>query len=453
MSLARFASINSPWSRALLYLLVAATLGTAGYLLAERQAFLRGATINFVVSDGRGYYAYLPAVVIDHTLDVSNQYCNHWGEDFTPQLLEHRTERGYAIDKYPIGLALTLCPAFVGAHAGACIAYARTGEARFTPDGYSPVYQVTLYVFILALGLATMLLIDRALVRHLGCHPAAAMGAVLAFWAGSHYSWYYFREPMMAHIVSTFWVTLSICLSLRLMDDADAGQLRKALVPALGFAACMAIVCRPTNLFIVPVLGLAAWKLARRRSAAGGRSGQILLWEAIFHTPWFLGLIPLLLQLGLWRWTSGHWLFYSYGEEGFYWSRPALCKTLFSTKHGLFVWSPLLLLSALGMIWRWRQLGQVRGAVAALLLSAGGLWYLNSAWHCWWFGWAFGARAFLELALLFTFGLACAFEHVGSARPGFRRAVIYAVAVAVLYNYVLMSLYAAGSIPREGYWF
>jgi hypothetical protein len=150
---------------------------------------------------------------------------------------------------------------------------------------------------------------------------------------------------------------------------------------------------------------------------------------------------------------SGHWLFYSYGEEGFHWNQPKLWSTLFSTRHGLFIWSPLLLLSAIGIAWRCQRLADTRWLVAAMLASAACLWYVNSAWHCWWFGWAFGGRAFLELALVFTFGLACAFEQISAARPAVRRPVIYAIAAAVLYNYILMSLYAARTIPTDGYWF
>ena len=50
---------------------------------------------NFVVSDGRGYYVYLPSLVIDGDLDFANQIREHWDTDFRPELLQDRTERGY----------------------------------------------------------------------------------------------------------------------------------------------------------------------------------------------------------------------------------------------------------------------------------------------------------------------------------------------------------------------
>ena len=154
---------------------------------------------------------------------------------------------------------------------------------------------------------------------------------------------------------------------------------------------------------------------------------------------------------------TGHLISNGYApHEGFNWLHPALWQTLLSTRHGLFTWSPMLILSAVGVgIALWRKPNSAPGGelLVALLFSAVLLWYVNSAWRDWWFGWSFGNRAFLELAVLFALGLASLVEKVADARPTLRRAVVYVSAVAVLYNYVLMSLYAARYIPPDGYWF
>jgi hypothetical protein len=81
------------------------------------------------------------------------------------------------------------------------------------------------------------------------------------------------------------------------------------------------------------------------------------------------------------------------------------------------------------------------------------LWYANSSWECWWFGDAFGGRAFLELGSFFVLGLAGAFEAARTARPWPRRALVAFVAAALVYQTVLMGLYIGHRIPRGDYLF
>ncbi len=130
--------------------------------------------------------------------------------------------------------------------------------------------------------------------------------------------------------------------------------------------------------------------------------------------------------------------------------RPALWQTLFSFNHGLLLWSPLLLLALAGLLGRLRERGP-DGLLVCALLGMGVLWYCNSAWHMWWFGAAFGARAFVELSGLFALGLAFRIERVWSA-PGRGRRLGQAafVLLAIGYNWALMWLYFKRYIPHEG---
>ncbi len=114
--------------------------------------------------------------------------------------------------------------------------------------------------------------------------------------------------------------------------------------------------------------------------------------------------------------------------------------------HGLFFWSPLLMPAAVGLLWLIVQ--RRDGWLVCALASAGTLWYLNSAWHCWWFGHAFGGRAFLELAGFFALGMAGVLEGVAALGAPARRLVAGAVGAAVGYQFVLMGLYVMAAIPR-----
>src|SRR4029079_10037762 len=99
---------------------------------------------------------------------------------------------------------------------------------------------------------------------------------------------------------------------------------------------------------------------------------------------------------------------------------------LFGWHKGIFIWSPLLFAAAAGLLLAFRHASARprREIVVCWLAGAAILWYLNSAWWCWGFGWSFGARAFLELAGMFVLGLALLFEWlppaVGSAANAVR---------------------------------
>jgi len=413
-------------------------LSLALYLLALGLVSLKE-DFDFVVSDGRGYYAYLSSLVIDGDLDFENQIQNHWGADFTPELLETKTPLGRVANKYSIGLSLTLAPSFLLAHVSTLAMHAIIPSPQFAPDGYSLLYQLFNLAILLGLGTTTLWLIDRMLVEHFATQPRAAFFGVLLYWLGSNYAYYYFREPFMIHLSSAFWVTLVVFLSLE--SKPGRGPTAASGLVFVGFAAAMAVVCRPTNAllvlpFLIPALFAPRW--ARRLSLLA------------------LGALPpIVLQLVTWKLLWGSWLRYGYDSEGFvYWSSPYLWSTLFSSKQGLFFWSPILLLSVWGLVVAWREGSAerrwllVRFAVGFVLL-----WYLNSSWHIWSFGDAFGGRAFLELSALFTFGLAWCVEGAAGLTMPRRWAVWGLIALSVAHSYVMMALYIAHRIPRSGYLF
>ena len=407
---------------------------TVLFLLLAVAAVLAKREFNFVVGDGRGYYVYLPSLIVDGDLDFRNEMRAHWGPGFTPALLQDTTARGLVRNRYPVGMALTLLPSFLLAHAASSALHAATGSPRFAADGYTLFYQTAALLTVILLGLFTMILLQRWLSRFMGLPERIAVAAVLLFWVGSPYAYYYFREPLMVHVASTFWVTATLVLAGRAANrDAPVGVW---VGPALLSCFAMAVVTRPTNGFLaLPV----AWCVARNGSALLPLSWRYLV-----------AAVPLLVQLAVWRALFGAWLPYTYGNERFTWGSPALVETLWSPRHGLFVWSPLLLIAALGLGAGWRLLDAPRrGLALGLVAGSAALWYVNSSWETWWFGDAFGGRAFLELAPLFVLGLALALARLARARPAVRRVGHGLIGVSVAYSYALMLLYITNRISRS----
>jgi hypothetical protein len=389
--------------------------------LAAAKAYLGGHPFDLAVSDGRFYYAYLPSAVIDGDLDFSNQISEHWGPDFQPALLEARTPSGLVKNKYPIGLALTLSPAFLVSHVLVLMS-----RGLIAADGYSWPYQLACLAVIELMVWRILVQTDRLLTERLNIAAGPVLAGLLVVAFGTPCAYYACREPFMVHAVSAFWCTEFVAV-------AAAGNRGPAWFwPRLAFCGAMAVICRPTNIHLAPVAIAGAAQVVR---AAG-------LWRTMLCLPLAsVAFVPIGLQLMTWRLLSGHWLYYSYQEEGFNWSSPALWETLFSSRHGLFFWSPMLLIAVGGLL-RARD-----PLIRCWLLGGILLWYANSAWHCWWFGDAFGGRAFVELSGLFGIGLALSFSRWWD-RPWL---VAVLIVLAVVFNWVLMALYVSHAVPRAGY--
>lgn len=427
-------AIEKRENRRRIYALVMLISMVASLAIAEVKAHVRCLPFNLVTSDGRWYYAYLPTLVIDEDLDFSNQLRDHWGPDYRPELLENRNPRGMVDNKYTVGPALTLSPAFLVGHA-------ITSLTNLWPrDGYSFPYQFSCLAELHLISWFTLLLMDRLLVRRLGIDPRRAFLAVLLYWFGSPAIYYTFREPFMAHVPSVFWCTAIVVIVFRLSAQLARRQPDARTLATLGFSAAMAVICRPTNVFLIPfsaALVVAAWR---------HQSMNKLL--AVLPAA-LVGILPLAVQSTIWHEQSGHWIYYSYGSEGFHWTAPALFSSLWSSRHGLFFWSPVLLLSLIGIVAKLRANWSIWAGCCAMSMLL--LWYFNSAWYCWWFGDSFGNRAYVEGGVLFTLGIGWCFQHAGN--PGslrYRAALIFGLA-AVAYSSILMALYIARLIPHDGY--
>jgi hypothetical protein len=409
--------------RSLAYAGLCLFLFSAACLIGLWSGRRSGVPFNAVRTDGQFYYVYLPSILVDGDLNFANQMEEHWGKDeFLARHLADRTPTGLIHNQFPIGFALTLVPAFLVGHIISLLSF-----GVIPADGYSWPYQVLCLAWIEFLLWRTLVRMDWILIERLRLAAAPAMLGLFVAVLGTPCGYYATREPFMVHLVSLFWCTEVVWLAV--------GPTRPPRVfwPLLGLCSAMAFVCRPTNIFIFP-LGL--YGLSRQIRERGW--SQVLAYLPLAGT----ALIPIALQMACWKILEGQWVSYSYREQGFDWTQPALFQTLFSSRHGLFVWSPIILLGVAALLWKRREPFLWCWMLGALLL-----WYANSSWYCWWFGHAFGARAFLELTGLFAIGLASLFEALGNSPK-----ITGAIAIfALSFNGVFAALYISQLIPIDGY--
>jgi hypothetical protein len=136
----------------------------------------------------------------------------------------------------------------------------------------------------------------------------------------------------------------------------------------------------------------------------------------------------------------------------FFWSEPRLWETGFSTQHGLFLWTPVVLASLAGLA----LLAIRRPAIGAPLLGAGAVsYYAVASYELWHGSSSFGNRYFVSLTPVFVIGLAAllraAHGLVSRPAPRLRWAALGAgLAVLAAWNAGLLVQWGTGMIPRQG---
>jgi hypothetical protein len=382
--------------------------------------------------DDSHYLAWLRAAVFERPFDFKETL------RLTPTLPESLKKHvlaqtspttGRVINKYGVGWALAGAPFYLAADAGLAAGRA-AGWTDAPRDGLGNPYQLALLGGQLVYAAAGLALAWR-IVRRWVPDPWALEG-VAACWLGSFLFTYQTWMLSMAHNLVFFAVCWMFWAALRLWE----GRAGPGIWWQLGLAGGLALVTRYQSAvyFIFP-----AWivfhVLRRPGSIPWAGLGGALAGGLLILTP----------QLAGWKLIYGQWIVYSYGGEGFDWFSPKILEVLFSPFHGLFYWSPLLLLSLAGFLGLLRSEPRVLWPWAATLAAT--LW-INAAWHTWWFGAAVGARAFEGCVLFFMAGTAWLL-HLASPHSWRLWALRAVLALGMAFSLILSHQVHIGKLSAE----
>ncbi len=323
-------------------------------------------------SDAAGYYVYNPIWFI-------------YGNDAAafPDSVITQTGNGFhftgnkVITKYPSGVAILQSPFFLVSHFLA-------EPLGFEADGFSRIYSMGLFIagiFYCCLGLY---LLSKFLSGRFS--PFISIAAPLLFLAGTNLFYYSIDAPGMSHVYSFFLFSVIVYLTPAITSK---GHLKHYLP----FLICiiLAVLTRPTNIMIIlfPLLYAINKRSELVKRVKLFMNNKILILAALF-----LSLLITVPQLLYWYNTTGSFITYSYGDEGFsFLTAPKILEVWFSTNNGLFTYSPLLLLSIVGMVLMMLNKNREGYLYAGMFLIIS---YIFGSWWCWWFGCSFGARSFIE---------------------------------------------------------
>ncbi|UOQ73509.1 hypothetical protein [Hymenobacter cellulosilyticus] len=373
--------------------------------------------------DVMGYYLYLPAQFIYHDLshqafvaDIMREY--NPSSSFYQAFQVPGGPEGAMVMKYTCGLAILFTPFFWLGHWAA-------GLLGYSQDGFSAPYQIAIAFGGLLYALLGLGILRRVLLRYFSDVITALVLVLLVL--GSNYLQYTVFDGAMAHNYLFTLYALLLWLTIRWHERPSIYW-----AAAIGLTLGLMILIRPTEAvaFLIPVLwGVSSVETARQKL-------QLLLrrWPDVLVLVLFvvLGVLP---QLLYWKWATGHFLFYSYQEQSFNFLRPHTYQVLFSYKKGWLLYTPLMLLALVGLVFLWRRHRSLAVPVLAYFLI--NLWIV-SAWDIWWYGGSIGQRALVQSYAVLSFPLACFL--VWLSEPG-RRVALRMAVVALIVLLVDLNLF------------
>lgn len=342
-----------------------------------------------VEGDGVGYFSYLHSALVDHDLDLTDEYAAALaaGVTLNPEHYTTRTATGLPADYFPVGPAVLAAPFY----AAALVAHPG-GRPLFGPP------------FTTAFDVASLLFGLLALAMCLRLTRSAAAVAALAL--ATPLTYYLVLQPSYSHTFSAFTVSL-FTLAWWSTRGRRGAWGWFALGVLGGLMAAVRFQDGPLLLILLLDVPAARWKAALAvPGAVAGFAPQLAVDRVLFGG--WLPQRPAGQDLAFW---PGHYL-----------------DVLFSSYHGLFVWSPVVLVAAAGV-----ALCRDRALKAACAFAFLVEVVLNGAAPDWWGGYAFGARRFLDLLPFMAVGLAEVARRVGP------RVRVAAVAVLAAWNVVLIA--------------
>lgn len=371
-----------------------------------------GCPAGLFKSDQEGYYIYFPAILIHGTFkDVPfNSGCTIPDQ-----------QNGLVHTKYTYGVALLEAPFFLIGHAIA----AATDN---TTDGRSPPYAWAVFAGAIFYFLSGLELIKRFLANWFG--KLEIVIALLTISLGTNLLYYSVGEVGMSHVYSFFLFSASLFLLKKWVREP-----KPLYTFLLSVVYGLIILIRPTNLillFTIPLLGVFSLEDLRNRVAQIIRSGLVILIPvciAMFYYP----------QFRYWEMFTGHFFSYSYGDEGFmYWNSPKIMQVLFSYRNGLFAYSPLLLLSGFGMVSLFKQRRDLAILTSVLFVVST---YIFASWWAWWFGGAFGHRAYVEYLTILIIPMTAFFQSFFRMDLKWKWILILIVFLLILANLKMTLMY------------
>ncbi len=404
----------------------------------------------WVRGDGVGYYAYFRSALIDHDLRFENDYLAA-NESFVISRVDAQgrllprlyTKTGYVENHFSVGPAILWAPVLLSVHGGILLAD-RFG-AHVAADGYSHPYLLAMALTTACYGFLSLFLTFQVARKYFD--DRWSFFATAAIWMASSLPVYMYFNPSWSHALSAFTVALFLWYWEGTRSRRTAVQWA-----ILGLMAGMMGNVYYPNAILLIFPALEVLFLSRAKQRDSGRPAmpfqKLALGCTVFVAVFFGSLLPTFISrqiiygnpfetgyppISMWNWTS-----------------PVLLKVLFSSDHGMFVWTPVLILAAAGLPFLIKR---------DALLGVGSLftflafYYFIASYGDWDGISSFGNRFFVSLTPIFILGLAALLSSCSAWLGKASRAVAVAcpvLALLIVWNVGFIFQWGTHMVPARG---
>jgi len=387
-------------------------------------------------SDVKGYYTYLPAVVLYNDLNLNFIYNDF--DLFKDRVWSRIAPNGSRVVQFTYGLAFLYLPFFL-------IAQLISILFGLPLHGYNVVNGVLILigsVFYFAAGLHFL---RKLLLKYFNQRIVSFV--LLSIVLGSNLFYYITYEATMSHSFSFALFAVFLFYLDYWVSDHKVSQ---ALI--LGFTSGLIILIRPSNGILLVLFLL--WNidsfqsLKKRIFLLFGKYYQVLIIIGINILFW----LP---QMFYWHYLTGDYFYFSYGEDQtFFFKDPEISNVLFSYRKGWLLYTPIMIFALVGIIALWRL--KKGFAIPVLVFTMINL-YVISSWYQWWYGGSFGSRPFIESYTLLSFPLAAFYFYIGRSKRIWRCVFFIIIGLLVYFNQFQVKQYINGAIhyanmTKGAYW-
>ncbi len=403
----------------------------------ERKALDPTNPTYLVKMDAIEYYGYLPAFIIYH--DGGFGFLD---KPFPPGYISNFWVKPHPTKRYTtrmtLGYAIMVSPGFIAGH----LLAKATGAVQ---DGFTTPYLFGVWVWTLFLLIVAFFLIYKSMgIFHVNEYLRCATLLLLAL--GTNLLNYATFEACMTHSVNFFLCSLLLYASLKWYQT-----FRWKYAGFIGFSLGFITLIRPTDfiLILIPIcLGITQFSdFKNRLQQWRNHYRHVLLAIGV-------GAIPFIIQLIYWKWATGHFLYYGYEGEKFFFNHWLLPEYLFSYRKGWLLYTPIMLFALAGIFNKiLRRNGYSWPVFLVILITV----WLHSCWWCWWFGGSFGARSMIDFYPLLALPLAISLQYISQLKTGLRLVFICIIFFFCKLNLNQTGQYQGGllhwdSMTKKAYW-
>jgi hypothetical protein len=346
---------------------------------------------QIIQSDVICYYDYLPAVFIYHDISLK----------FWPDKLVDKTESKFwffetpdhkSVIRMTSGVAILQIPFFLCADG-------LTMLKGLPNTGFSSLYEFWIFIATIFYLMTGLIFLRKSLSLFFEDHVVAL--TLLSVGIGTNLLCYTVYDSGMSHVYSFCIISIFLWLSIQWNKKST---IKNSIL--IGLCGGFATLIRPTNaiVFLIPLLwNIRDFASLKIKWIFFQRQKIKLILIAFFG---FLGIVP---QLVYWKFVTGHWLYYTYNDEGFFFNNPHILEGLFGFRKGFFIYTPIMFLLIPGLVLSFRIKSEY--AIVILFFFLLNV-YIILSWWCWWYGGSFGLRPMIDSFAILSVPLATCYSYL-----------------------------------------